>query len=470
MEKKVFVFCIGGTGLRVMKSIIMLMAAGADTNGYTVIPIIMDPHMSLEEKKELQIRIDNYISIYRASITHSDQTEAPLKGFFGAEMKKLKDLNNEKNDQNELGGKHETFGEFLGKGKIQDSDINRYFIETLFSEKSLDSSLDVGFKGNPNVGTVVLGDMIEGADWFDAFKRHCGQDDRVFIISSIFGGTGASGYPLLEKKIKNIKDNDCVKNCLMGALTVLPYFDLEDPAATGSDIDSKNFITKAKSALSYYENTVASDYLYYIGEKSKNVHYENNEEEQKDRAHFIELVGATALFDFLTKDKPDKRQYLSRAIKEDSDTMTLASLGEPYSGVVKNVADFMLLNKLIEILPEEKWFPLKHKSERGFDNGFYNSYGFRKLKEFSHDFVRWYGELATNRRAFAPLNTDSSKSWEEWVKGNSLEAKDETWYLLKMIEVSQAEKDEHHENKFRYFLKFAYEAIDFYTNKILKKN
>lgn len=47
--KKVFVFCIGGTGERVMKSITMLMAAGMDTNGFTVVPIIVDPHLDLDE-------------------------------------------------------------------------------------------------------------------------------------------------------------------------------------------------------------------------------------------------------------------------------------------------------------------------------------------------------------------------------------------------------------------------------------
>jgi hypothetical protein len=76
----------------------------------------------------------------------------------------------------------------------------------------LDSPLSVGFKGNPNVGTVVLGEMIEGADWFKAFKQHCEKDDRIFIISSIFGGTGASGYPLLEKKIKGAASQPAVKN------------------------------------------------------------------------------------------------------------------------------------------------------------------------------------------------------------------------------------------------------------------
>lgn len=56
--KKVFVFCIGGTGIRVMKSIMMLLAGGMKTNGYAVVPIILDPHLDLEEKK-------NYIASLR---------------------------------------------------------------------------------------------------------------------------------------------------------------------------------------------------------------------------------------------------------------------------------------------------------------------------------------------------------------------------------------------------------------------
>ena len=84
------------------------------------------------------------------------------------------------------------------------NDINNFFIESLFSTKSLNNPLSVGFKGNPNVGTVVLGEMIEGADWFKAFKTHCEKDDRVFIISSIFGGTGASGYPFTRSVPRTI--------------------------------------------------------------------------------------------------------------------------------------------------------------------------------------------------------------------------------------------------------------------------
>ena len=63
--KKVFVFCIGGTGIRVMKSITMMMAGGMDTNGYMVVPVIIDPHLDLEEKKNLHSLLDSYINIYQ---------------------------------------------------------------------------------------------------------------------------------------------------------------------------------------------------------------------------------------------------------------------------------------------------------------------------------------------------------------------------------------------------------------------
>lgn len=92
--KKVFVFCIGGTGIRVMKSITMLMAGGMSTNGYTVVPIILDPHLDLEEKKNLHSLIDNYESIYKQSINNGTSTLNHLVGFFNSEMVTIGELNN----------------------------------------------------------------------------------------------------------------------------------------------------------------------------------------------------------------------------------------------------------------------------------------------------------------------------------------------------------------------------------------
>lgn len=99
--KKVFVFCVGGTGLRVMKSITMLMASGMDTNGYSVIPILVDPHQDLEEKKNLQSLIDIYRDIYSRLTKDMEQTLNPTNGFFSPKIDWLGSLDSNKNDINE---------------------------------------------------------------------------------------------------------------------------------------------------------------------------------------------------------------------------------------------------------------------------------------------------------------------------------------------------------------------------------
>ncbi len=464
--KKVFVFCIGGTGIRVMKSITMLMAGGMDTNGYMVVPVIIDPHLDLEEKKNLHSLLDSYINIYQQSINNGTSTLNHLDGFFNSEIRLLSQLNNQSNDTQQVVGSKEKFGSYINTTSLSANDINNYFIETLFSNKSLNNPLSVGFKGNPNVGTVVLGEMIEGADWFKAFKTHCEKDDRVFIISSIFGGTGASGYPLLEKKIRGAENEPTVKNALMGAVTVLPYFGLKDASTTGSDIDSANFFTKTKAALSYYQNTVLSDYLYYVGEKTLTQVYENDEKKQDDKAHFIELVAASALFDFLKKEKPEKQQFLSRAIESDEESLDLISLGNGYKNMVKSVADYMLLRNFVMELPNESYFPLK--IDRGFDEAFYKDSSFQALLRFTDIYYQWYSELAQNKRAFAPLHYDDPKNMSGWIKKIELDAKDDSYYLLRMIQKSNQEKTKEHSNKFRFFLQFAYEAINNYTSKLNK--
>ena len=462
--KKVFVFCIGGTGIRVMKSITMLMAGGMTTNGYTVVPIIVDPHLDLEEKKNLHRLFDEYENIYRKSVENGATRLNSLDGFFNSEIKTLPELAEQTTGQQQNVGSKEKFSSYIDKAKLGVNDENNYLIETLFSTKNLNSPLSVGFKGNPNVGTVVLGNIIEGATWFEDFERHCEKEDRVFIISSIFGGTGASGFPLLEKKIKNADDKPAVKNALIGAVTVMPYYGLKDPTASGSDIDSTNFYTKTKAALAYYDGKIMSDYLYYIGEKSLRQTYENDEKKQDDKANFIELVAASALFDFLKREKPERQQFLSRAINDDKDSMDFVSLGSGYKDIVKSVADYMLLRHLISKLPQEKHFPLE--VTRGFDESFYKDSPFQRLTNFTDLYYKWYSELAHNNRAFAPLLYDMPSQMGGWIKGIELDAKDETYYLLSMIKASNAEKGREHSNKFRFFLEFAYDAINGYTRKI----
>ncbi len=449
-----------------MKAITMLAASGVKTNGYSIVPIIIDPHIDLEEKTKVDNLINDYINIYKSATTSEGQQMNPLNGFFNTQFLRLTELDDEQNSDSASIAERRTFGEFMNIGNIDNKDVNNYLVQTLFSKENLNSSLSVGFKGNPNIGTVVLNEMVNGSDWYSAFTRHCENGDRVFIISSIFGGTGASGYPLIEKKIRDAAGYPNVQRSVMGAVTVLPYFSLEDPTVSGSDIDSSSFFTKSKSALSYYENTVKSDYLYYVGEQTLKANYKNNEKEQKDAAHFVELVAATALFDFLKRPKPVTPQALTRAIYDDKVALDLASLGSGYKGIVKNVADMMLLDLMVKILPNERSFPLI--KDRKMNKDFYKDHAFIALGKFTNKFNMWYKELSENTRSFTPLNlVCQGKELTNWVKGNSLKGKDESYYLLEMIKASNKGNGEKHDNIFRYFLEFSYDAINVYTKSLL---
>lgn len=461
---KVFVFCIGGTGIRVMKSVTMLAAAGVRTNGYQIVPIVVDPHVSLEEKTV----VDNLMADYRKIYTNLTASGAnrldPFDGFFNAEIKNLSELDGQNNGTAENQAEQRSFGEYINVDKLDSGDINNCLVKTLFSQANLRNSLSVGFKGNPNVGTVVLDEMVTNSGWYQSFLRNFQDGDRVFIISSIFGGTGASGYPLIEKKVRDAKSHPNVQNCIMGAVTVLPYYQLDDPANSGSDIDSSNFYTKTKAALSYYEKSVKSDYLYYVGEQELRASYKNNEAEQKDEANFVELVAATALFDFLEKAKPDSQQALTRAIRDDKDALDAESLGDGYTEIVKKIADMLLLDSVVKELKSDRQIPLRVNWR--MNDSFYEDSPFRSLENFADRFAQWYDELARNRRSFSPFNlVDNKGDFSAWIKGKNLGCKDITYLLLSVVRESNSVSRKHG-NLFRYYLEFIQRAINEYTDKI----
>lgn len=460
--KKVFVFCIGGTGLRVMKSITMLMAAGMDTHGYMIVPIIIDPHLDLNEKKNLQSLIESYIEIRKST----EEEGSYSNHFFGSEMEWISKLEDQNNDTNKNASEDRSFAEFLNVGSLGSTSINNLLIKTLYSTESLNNKLSVGFRGNPNVGTVVLQQMLDGASWYNVLKSQCGQDDRVFIISSIFGGTGASGYPLIERKIRNAIDSQTLQDVFMGAVTVLPYYGLTDPKKNNSKIDSGNFMTKAKAALAYYENTVKSDMLYYVGEKELQVYHENNEQTQPDDANFIELVAATALFHFLSQDaKPKEHKFLTRAIANDVPQLDLPSAGTDYAPIAKCIADFEIFKSLLEILRNEKYFTLK--KAKGFNEEFYDG-SMQKIKDFANSFDAWYQQLSSTKRAFAPVAKINAADMANIIRNDTeLEAKNDSYYLLEMIKQSRRMKKSTN-NKIRCFLDCTYNAIDHFTNRINK--
>ncbi|MCL1938559.1 MAG: hypothetical protein FWF52_09225 [Candidatus Azobacteroides sp.] len=413
---KLYVFGIGGTGSRVLKSLTMLLAAGVKINTNEIVPVIIDPDLAAADLTRTIKLINDYVKVRE----HIDVSMQSTDSFFSTK------INNEILPSYRIPVQNTTdvsFKEYIGLSQMEARSGNYALTSMLFSEKNLNSTMDVGFKGNPNIGSIVLNQFAFSKE-FQAVVKSVDSDDRIFVISSIFGGTGAAGFPLLVKELRREKDrteNELVRTVPIGAITVLPYFKVESINETESEIDSTTFISKAKAALSYYEvNLNEVNSLYYIAD-NRNKTYKNSEggETQRNNAHFVELAAALAIIDFAkepasnfkTEIRNDKvvvegTIYREFGIKYDAERIIFNSLHDRTNRTIKEpLTQFLLFCKylderMVKSYSRQPW-AIDHKINDAFVRSSYFSSDLAGVKSA---YIEWLEEMADNIRSFAPLD------------------------------------------------------------------
>jgi len=419
---KLFIFGIGGTGARVIKSLTMLLASGVKTNFTQIVPIIIDPDRAGGDLNRTVKLLGDYQKI------HNELVDFPHNNFFGTPILTLSEAVARKGGTSnvidgfrfELNGvQDDRFRNFIDYDSLDPN--NKWFTSLLFSEKNLDASLDVGFKGHPNIGSVVMNQFTR-SEAFGAFASNFDKDDRIFIISSIFGGTGAAGFPLLLKNIRegvvNGQFYDFLKNAVIGAITVLPYFKVAKDDT--SEIDSLGFISKTKAALHYYAKNVTGNSsvnaLYYIGDLVSN-EYTNIEGgmDQRNDAHFIELASALAIVDFANIDpnfvstangKANNPVYKEFGVASNTDRLNFKDLYDETVALIRgDLTAFFYFNLFcINALPNQLAHPYASAYTNKFDRNFMGQTFYKTLSEFNKSFRVWLGEMHRNKVSFAPFN------------------------------------------------------------------
>ena len=408
---KLYIFGIGGTGARVLRSFTMMMAAGVNIGADEVVPIIIDPDASNADLTRTVALMNNYRAI-RSLLSFTKNNEST---FFRKELSQI--LVNYTLHINETDDK--TFQQFID---LQSMDkASQAMMRMLFSEKNLGSSMDVGFKGNPNIGSIVLNQIVDSSDFQD-FANNFEDGDKIFIISSIFGGTGASGFPLLLKTLRtgtNFSNNDLINHAEIGAITILPYFKLKNDDE--SEIDSSTFISKTKSALAYYENNISKnnsiDALYFLADNVTNT-YENHEggSAQKNDAHLVEFLAATAIVDFSNK------QHMGTSNKELglrdlAGSVTFDSFYDKQKRLL-----FAPLTKFI-MMANCLNYKFDYYSSKDFNanndnfNGLYGSSFMSELQNLTGQFIEWIGEMKSNKRSLDLFNLNTMDKPFEVVTG-----------------------------------------------------
>jgi transcriptional regulator with XRE-family HTH domain len=411
---KIYVFGIGGTGVRILRALTMLLAAGVECQADAIVPIIIDPDAAAGDVERAVDLMKKYGEI--RSKLNFDSKRA--NRFFKTDIKEI--MTNFRlplsNTQDVL------FDEYMNVSEM--SRENQALVNMLFSQKNLASDMTVGFKGNPNVGSVVLNQFDDSYE-FQNFANEFTEQDKIFIISSIFGGTGASGFPLLLKTLRTSEDvanKNYVHNAHIGAITVLPYFQVKQDE--NSQIDSATFVSKAKSALAYYERNISKnnsiDTLYYIADDIRTT-YDNYEggTNQKNDAHFVEMVSALALIDFANSQKPERTVHKEFGIEIDTKEIIFENIGNITKGKLRQaMTQFHLFSKYLGETDESDFLKLPWTKIRSLDKTFFDGDFIKTLKKIQDEYLTWLEEMTLQERAFTPLylHKDSKKVFD-LVKG-----------------------------------------------------
>lgn len=443
---RLFLFLVGGTGSRVMRPLIMQFAAGVhpvDDNGnpisLEVIPIIVDPHKANEDLK----RTDNLLRWYkqlRKSLYGESADVA--KGFFSVKISSLSDILPNGSNLSDtflfnMGAvESKKFQDFIAYSTLDTG--NQALCSMMFSDDQLNTKMDIGFVGSPNIGSVALNEFKDSEE-FRQFSNVFQKNDRIFVVSSIFGGTGAAGYPIIVKNIRNAGNNAQINNrgnlrdARIGALTVLPYFNVQQDE--NSPISRADFISKTKSALFYYHDNLTGlkrngvdipmskiNACYYLGDEIPSNPYFNDPggNGQRNDAHVVEFVGALAVLDFLSM--PDEQlqtidgNAINPVFKEyglasDKTTLSLKDFGVSTRALINK--QFIKFHLAYMYITNQ----LKADIGRGYTedkpeikNSFLSTSFYSTLtSDFFVGYRLWLKELKGNQRSFQPFNLNTDK-------------------------------------------------------------
>lgn len=329
MATKYFCYCIGGTGARVAEVAAHLCAMKMIKKVDDLEPIefiIVDKDDSCGGTTQAKETIGNISTLSGLKKTQM-LDNAETIGFCNhklniASWNFSNALSNICNNIN-----NPTLDQVLGSD-VDDKLVMRAF----YNEEARETDTEKGFYGKPSLGTSIFEYMLSEADQ----NNQDNQDDqdnilkpveeflgrstnnraKVFIIGSIFGGTGAAIFSKLAAYMREYfagRENDL----LVSGVLLLPYFSfgIRDGAGDGTPlINSGDFGKKSYLALSQYaqnehlmrknvNDNGSFDSLYICGQDPLHVvgGYANGGQGQKNHFDLVDLIAADAMVDFFNK-------------------------------------------------------------------------------------------------------------------------------------------------------------------------
>ena len=310
--------------------------------------------------------------------------------------------------------------------------------DSLYTEQERETDLAKGFRGHPSIGAAVMTERMNADEdpWKTLLpKINADSEAKIFLFASVFGGTGAAGFPtiahLLYDNLKKDSNDKCVAR-IAGAL-VLPYFQFP-PAdeANTQEMQAKvdEFMLNTKSALEYYDHsekvqsTFTSIYLVGDNDLTEVKNFSLGSGTQKNEAHFIEMYAALAAVDFFNRTEYENSLTVPMVARSDENNDSIewedlpddnirGSLSEKLGTLVRVLYAYQhgVFPSLQECSTDEKakrkvaWYK-DLVEKQGKIDVFQNPeimQEFKALGEYADRFFTWLGEIVSNPKRHVKL-------------------------------------------------------------------
>lgn len=321
-----YLIAIGGTGSRCGEAIVYMAAAGLFQTPIHL--LIIDPDQNNGNSVKTRQLITQYHSLNLAQ----QPKQAQAKGRFGIPGAKLPEpkvfqaaINRQiGNTQDSIfwhnpNPAQRRFGEVI-EYQGQDEDF-KDFLNMFYEPADLEMVLDVGYRGRTNVGAVALKQDLEGtAEIANSGLREFltnlnidlqNEETKVFVIGSVFGGTGAAGLPTIPALINELPDTvisfDNRKRLRYGCAMLTPYFSFPKGNTTnsGPGTDSARHAVATQAALLHYAHVPPGyQHVYFVGAPARPQTNGANivgGQNQTNDAHYAEVIAALAAWEFFSK-------------------------------------------------------------------------------------------------------------------------------------------------------------------------
>jgi hypothetical protein len=264
---------VGGTGAKTVESALMLLAAGGLKGAIHVGLIDQDGANGNVARTRLAL---THLADFRSA--WSNQNAANYVGWPNKYVSGLGSLDIrhlfESPEPNALWSpnqKHNSLHHIMGENL---SSEHRHLFDLLFMNNEEEQTLPLaqGYRGRSHVGSAALvASLVDPRNALYPRLRELLDDPghrqvNVFLVGSAFGGTGASGFPTIARKLARMRNDGSINNrggIRIGGLLMLPYFSFDKPEEGASAVvTADELLPKAQLALEYYDNLFTHEQVF----------------------------------------------------------------------------------------------------------------------------------------------------------------------------------------------------------------